>query len=243
LTISHTFNLRVFRTIAFLGAALCVAAGGCDSGERQSTVTRGISRSAPTVTREAPASRPGFDIHKVDWANVSLPGAVCGFRRPIHLHRHNAFVKAIPRRFPHLRANQRESGLPRGVAVYSGWTPVAYGDLDGRNGDEAGLAASCNNGGGTADGGLAYAWVIFKARKGTVSPLGIITARVQRPHELPTTLLIMVKRGRVKVREAWYGYWDGTCCPSGRATTTWTYSHGRLHAGAPVIIKRPSKHS
>lgn len=230
----------MYRTITLLGAVIsCVAASGCGSGKRESTVTREMPRTARTVTREAPASRPRFDMHKVDWANVTLPGAVCGFRRPIHLHRHNAFVKAIPRRFPDLRANQRESGLPSGVAVYSGWTRVAYGDLDGRKGDEAGLVASCNNGGGTAGGALAYAWVIFKAREDRLSPLGIVTARVQPGRELPTLLLIKIRRPKLEVREAWYGHRDGTCCPSGRAATTWTYSHGRLHAGAPVILKRP----
>jgi hypothetical protein len=234
----HTFTTRMNRSFALVVViAWCSAAGGCDSDSDKgaSTATREIPRKAPTVTRA------GFDIHKVDWANATLPGVVCGFRRPIHLHRREAFVKAIPARFPGLRANQRESHLPRGVAVYSGWTRTVYADLDGDGGDEAGLVASCNNGGGTGSGALAYAWVIFKARKGRVHPLGIVTPRVQRPHELPTTLLIKIKRGRVDVREFWYGYWDGTCCPSGRATTPWTYSGGRLAAGAATILKRPRK--
>jgi hypothetical protein len=232
LTISHNRGTRMFRRIAIIGVVIsAVAAGGCGN---EKTGSREIQRNASTGTH-------GFDIHKVDWANATLPGKVCGFRRPIHLRHREAFVKAIPPRFPDLRANQRESHLPRGVAVYSGWNRPVYGNLDGKPGDEAGLVASCNNGGGTGGGALAYAWVIFTGRDGKLSPVGIVTPRVQRRHELPTTLLIKIKHGEIGVREFWYGYWDGTCCPSGRATATWTYSDGRLHPGDAVILKRPRK--
>src|SRR5689334_15664095 len=91
-------------------------------------------------------------LHKIDWANVTLPGAVCAVGHPIHLHDHTAFLKERPRRWA------------RAVRVDAGWARLAYGRL-GRGGqDAAGLAVDCNNGGGTADGVLHYAWVIFTGR-------------------------------------------------------------------------------
>lgn len=122
----------------------------------------------------------------------------------------------------------------------SGWNPVVYGDVDGDGEDEAALVVGCNNGGGTAAGFLAYAQVIFTAGKTSPRVVGIITPQ-QRPNPkaLPTLLQVTIRRGTIVAREAWYGPSDGTCCPSGRSTTTWRSVNGSLSPVTTVVQKKP----
>ena len=118
---------------------------------------------------------------------------------------------------------------------------MVYGDLDGDGSDEAALAVSCSNGGGTAAGALAYVQVIFRAGPRYPVAVGVITARQQPKHVLPTLLTVTFGRGRVQVREAFYGRGDGTCCPSGRARSTWTYRNGKLRFVSSRVTRRPSR--
>jgi hypothetical protein len=193
------------------------------------TTGLGAVRSRPAV----PAS--AFDIHKVDWASVTLPGAACSASQPIRLHHGRAFVTPIPRRW------SRDSFLgKRGLTVDSGWDAVIFGDLEGSGQDDAGLAVNCNNGGGTADGALLYSWVIFSGRGGRLSVVGIVTPQVQPPEVLPTLIEIAIAPGRITAHEVFYGPDDATCCASGRATTIWTYAHRALRPGVPVVMRHPN---
>ena len=213
--------------------AVSLAVAGGDDQPRKPTAHR-----AATAQPERP---PASALRKVDWANVTLPGSVCAVSHPIHLHHRTAFLKEIPRRWAHHLSNQREVGLRPGVRVDAGWNRLSYGRLGGSGPEAAGLVVSCNNGGGTADGTLGYAWVIFTGREGNLNVVGIVTP--QGPHSpryLPSTITIAFKHGGIAAREFWYGHRDGTCCPSGRATTAWTYAAGRLHPGRTLITRRPT---
>jgi hypothetical protein len=173
---------------------------------------------------------PTVDIHKVDWANVSVPGSVCGATHSIRLHKRRAVV-----------ASRRWPSVPR-VTVEAGWNPVVYGNLDGVGQDEAALIVGCSNGGGTAAGFLVYAQVIFATAGKSLRVIGVVTPK--QPHNanrLPTLVTVRIRRGKVVAREAWYGANDGTCCPSGRTTTVWKYTRGELRAGRPRITQRPSR--
>lgn len=172
---------------------------------------------------------------------MTLP-SVCGGSRPIRLHRPSwavrpaegtALVTPIPRRWSQADFYGRHS-----LEVDTGWNPVVYGHLGGNAGDVAGLEFDCNNGGGTADGVLLYGWVIFSGLDSKLSVVGVVTARV-RPGTA-TPVMITIAPGRITSHEFFYGPSDPTCCASGRATTVWTYAHGRLHPGVPVITKRPA---
>jgi hypothetical protein len=179
-----------------------------------------------------------IDLHQVDWANVTLPGAVCGASHPIHVHRHLALV--VSHRWGKRWRSPAWPAWPR-VTVDSGWNPIVYGDLDGDGSDEAALGVGCSNGGGTADGYLAYAQVIFAAGKKSPQVIGIVTPQQRpNPNVLPTLLQVAIRRAKVVAHEAWYGPNDGTCCPSGRSTTTWKYANGRLRPVKTVVQKGPS---
>lgn len=151
-----------------LAAGLALVASGCDDEVRPKSV----------------------NLHEVNWADVTLPGSVCGTRHPIHLHRHRAVIVS--------------TRWGRRVTVGSGWNPVVYGDLDGDGKDEAALVADCNNGGGTAAGVLAYAQVIFTAAQNSPRVLGVVTPQSPRTYGAPL-LQVRIHRGKIVAHEAWYG--------------------------------------
>jgi hypothetical protein len=227
-----------------LPALAVLAVAGCGHGapalHAASRPVHRAHRGYLQVREPVYAHNRDLDLRKVDWREVTIPGRVCRARRPIHLHGGTAFLKTIPHRWARGLSLQPEEHLRSGVEVDAGWTPVRYGEVDGKRGDEAALPVDCNNGGGTADGVLRYAWVVYSRRHRALAPIGVVTARVRtRPHQLPTTLLPRIVHRAIVVREAWYGGRDGTCCPSGRAVTRWTYSRGGLHPGATRVTRRP----
>jgi hypothetical protein len=176
-----------------------------------------------------------IDLRKVGWGSVTLPGSVCGASEPIRLHHGSAFISPVPARF----SGDSFPGR-RGVTVDSPPDSVVFGDLEGSGRDYAGLAVNCNNGGGTADGVLLYAWVIFSGRGGRLSVVGTVTPQVQPSGQLPTQIEIAIKPARITASEFFYGPADETCCSSGRATTIWTYADRALMPGMPTITRRPN---
>ena len=117
---------------------------------------------------------------------------------------------------------------------------VVYGDLDGDGSDEVALIVQCNNGGGTADGQLAFVAVIYTS--GTHGPrvVGAVTPQVQGNLGDHVPLLeVSLRRGEVVSHEFFYGTADGTCCASGRATTIWKYARGKLRVASVKITKKP----
>jgi hypothetical protein len=198
-----------------------------------------LSGCSSVMPRRVAAYAPGrsIDLHQVDWAKVTLPASVCGASHPIRVRRHHAVV--VSHRWGRQWRSPAWPSWPR-VTVDSGWNPIVYGDLDGDGSDEGALVVGCNNGGRTADGFLAYAQVIFTAGKKSPEVIGIVTPQQSpNPNVLPTLLQVVIGRGKVVAHEAWYGPDDGTCCPSGRSTTTWKFIKGRLKAVKTVVQERP----
>jgi hypothetical protein len=178
-----------------------------------------------------------FDLHQVNWPNVALPGSVCGANHPIHLHHHVAVV--VSHRWGKHWRSASWPAWPR-VTVDGAWNPTVYGDLDGDGKDEAAVVVGCSNGGGTAAGFLAYAQVLFTAGKKSPRVIAILTPQQRpNPNVLPTLLQVTIRRGEVIAHEAWYGVNDGTCCPSGRSTTTWQYIGGKLKPVRTVVERNP----
>jgi hypothetical protein len=171
------------------------------------------------------------DVQLINWKNVTLPGGVCGSSRPIRpWHRSGSGAEA----FVHPDV---DSLWWNPVWVYS-WEKPVYGD--GR--DEAALSVICANGGGTADGQLAFSVVVFKAVGRALRVVGIVTP--QQPlttasGHVPILTTVKFERRHVIAAETWYGPYDGTCCGSGRAQTTWAYRGGRLHPLRTTVVRKP----
>src|SRR5579871_3156665 len=143
-------RMRRRRYLAILAlAGIAVAAAAL-------TLGRGPGRSSSWRSTPSETAASAAAFRHVNWGAVTLPGSVCRGSRPIHLHRGGAIA----------RATRPSDGLwhewPRIYVAEIGFHPT-YGMLGGR--PAVGLVVGCNNGGGTADGYMAYAAVIFLARR------------------------------------------------------------------------------
>jgi len=192
------------------------------------TTTSGSAAATTTTTT--------FDLHEVDWNNVAVPGASCMRAGPIQLHNGQALLLDPVNGHP----NVPGSNGPRYDRLEL-LSPVRYGPFERAGYDEALVSLYCNNNGGTASGALRYSIAVFSPGTGEPVSLGLITAQKQPRDVLPTLLSVRsIAPGTITVVEAWYGPRDLTCCPGGRAITTWTYRGGKLVPVATVITTMPS---
>jgi hypothetical protein len=174
----------------------------------------------------------------VGWANETLPGAVCKSRGPIQLRKHLAQIARTG------FGDVNSSGADPDLVLVSAAYRVTYGQLNGV-GSAAAVDVLCSNNGGTADGQIRFADVVFRGSASGVRQLGLITP--QQPDSANLSHLSHVPLlgkpkwvgGRIVVVEYWYGPSDPTCCASGRATTTWAYRAGKLTAVRTVVTRRP----
>jgi hypothetical protein len=176
-------------------------------------------------------------LQAVGWQNETLPGAACKAGSPIRLHNHVAQISHTG--FGDVNSSGSNPDLVQVAAAYD----VSYGQLGGV-GPAAAVDVVCSNNGGTADGQIRFAEVVFSGSATNARAVGLITP--QQPHQANVghvPLLGKVKwvNGRIVVAEAWYGPNDPTCCASGRATTTWAYRTGKLTAVHTVVTKRPTR--
>lgn len=182
------------------------------------------------------SAQTSLPLQAVGWPNETLPGAACKSASPIHLHHHVAQIKHTG--FGDVDSSGSDSDLVQVAAAYD----VTYGQLRGV-GPAVAVDVVCSNNGGTADGQIRFADVIFSGSATSVRPVGVITP--QQPHRpkashVPLIGKVKWDNGRIVVAEYWYGLNDPTCCASGRATTTWAYRTGKLTAVRTVVTKRPT---
>jgi hypothetical protein len=197
----------------------------CVTGKAFVAGLAGVLVTAVTLTGSARAS---LNLHRVDWGDVTLPASVCGMRNgPIHLHDYVAYGPSY-----------RWSGQWL-VEIDAGWNPVVYGNLGPHGTEAAALVVDCTNGGGTAGSVLAYAQVVFTSVGNSLRVVGVLRPQKQPHGQMPTLLTVTIRPGEVVAHEAFYGGMDATCCPSGRATTVWRYTSGRLVAGRPTVTRAP----
>jgi hypothetical protein len=181
-----------------------------------------------------PIWNPQLDLHKVDWQNATIPGG--WFLGPNQVKLTNGEATGVPTHIQFMGADEAEN-------VYGG-DRVVYGDLDGDGLAEAGVEVWID-GGGTAASQRAQGWIIFRAGPNGPVATKVIVPRMQPGNtwspnprnagHISYVSAIRILPGEVLAGELYYRPTDATCCPSGKATTTWTYTNGTLQAGRPVI--------
>jgi hypothetical protein len=190
---------------------------------------------AAVVAAVASAQRT-LPLQAVGWQNETLPGAACKANSPIRLHNHVAQISHTG--FGDVNSSGSNRDLVQVAAAYD----VTYGQLGGV-GPAAAVDVVCSNNGGTADGQIRFAEVVFSGSATDARAVGLITP--QQPHlakvgHVPLLGKVKWVNGRIVVAEYWYGPNDPTCCASGRARTTWAYRTGKLTAVGTVVTKRPA---
>jgi hypothetical protein len=220
------------RRRVFLAGAVGIVALSLISSAAVSHRDRGPS---PGTTRSSPAKGTDASAFRgANWSGATLPGAICRGSRPVHLRNGSAVA----------RLTRKSDGVwhtwPR---IYLTEQRVVYGSLAGHS--AAAINVGCNNGGGTADGYMAFADAIYLARPHeTPRLLGIV-----RPHIRPwggkanlASLVSVTFRGdELVAHEFFYGGPDGTCCASGRATSVWRFAHGSLTPLRTTITHKPGR--
>jgi hypothetical protein len=178
-----------------------------------------------------------LDLRTVDFGNIAAPGGSCLSASPIQLYDGLAYL-------PNREGNSGNpitfdpTERPYDQLVLS-LDPV-YGRLDAHGQETAAVGFLCDNNGGTADGQLLFSYAVYSGSSGRLRLIGLITPRQQLPAEHVTLLDgLAIHAGRITVEENWYGGDDGTCCPSGRAVSTWIYKDGRLVPQRTRIIAWP----
>jgi hypothetical protein len=175
-------------------------------------------------------------LQAVGWQNETLPGAACKANSPIRLHNHVAHISHTG--FGDVNSSGSNRDLVQVAAAYD----VTYGQLGGV-GPAAAVDVVCSNNGGTADGQIRFAEVVFSGLATNARAVGLITP--QQPHRAKVSHVPLLGKakwvnGRIVAAEYWYGPNDPTCCASGRASTTWAYRTGKLTAVRTVVTKRPA---
>jgi hypothetical protein len=184
-------------------------------------------------------SQPTTDLHQVDWGNVTIPGG--WFRGPASVKLHDGTAKGVPTTIPNPLTNTNNETEEVSAAP----DQVVYGDLDGDGRDEAAMYVLVNPV-GVAAADRAAGWVVFRGGSNGPEVIGVATPRVHpyntwdpegKDAHIPLLKSAEIQRDRVVVQEFYYQSSDATCCPSGRATTTWSFSNGGLAPGTPQVTQ------
>jgi hypothetical protein len=154
--------------------------------------------------------------------DAMVPGTYCGAPSVVHLSHSDGW------------ATSSQWGQ---VELSTGDQGVVYGDLLGNGSKDGAVDVACTTGGGTSSSVLADEYAVFDYTSGSPKLIGAITP--QQPSDTdahpPFFESVTIRSGRIVANEHWFRSADLTCCPSGRATTTWTYHDGQLTPGKPAV--------
>lgn len=179
---------------------------------------------------------PKQAIRTVDWNSTGVPASICGGAGFVTLHGGDGLVSSAL--WPDAWQGGDPAVLPNQVAI-SVSPVVEYGDVDGDGYEDAAVSIWCTNGGGTAAGQLTNGLALFSDATGDLELLGTISTSRPTTSHVPYFSSTHIARGSVTVTERWYGPVDGTCCPTGRARTVWTYNGQGFVMGETDIIAKP----
>jgi hypothetical protein len=163
----------------------------------------------------AELSAPPAAFRAADWKTLVVPNAACSTSHSVRLVGGSA--TAASRHWP---------GVSR-VELYL--AAETYGELGAQS--AAAVDLWCSSPGGMADDQLANVWLVYTSDAGQLRLVGVISARA--PARAPGTHVsllgaISFRGDSIVAAESWYKPSDPTCCPSGRAASTWSYANGAL---------------
>jgi hypothetical protein len=211
--------------ISLIGGA-CATTGGSSSVESTQVASATPLRNLRSCSNSTPN-----DIRCQDWNNIVVPASVCNAKGTVRLREGKSSVYSDA--WPEYDSVEVVAGSEDDEPE------VVYGDLDQDGHEEALLALWCTNGSGTASGQLGQGWVVFRLAD-RLRPVGEILPRTAGDGR-PTYIggVHPTSAGLIVTTEYWYGRHDMTCCPRGRARTTWQYKGGRVSHVATVITRQP----
>ena len=192
--------------------------------------------SAPATAAAGPPGSQDRGAAAFDWKNITVPGDACLSQSPIELVNGAALIPDEVRGRPVGGSGPRYDHLGE-------FEQPTFGDFEGQTSTamavDAAVPLGCDNNGGTADGALLYSIAVFSVGSGAQRSVGLITPHQQTAGNLPTLLSnVTMTPGQITITELWYGPDDPTCCPSGKAQTTWRYAGGSLtYAGTRIVTQ------
>lgn len=179
------------------------------------------SSSQPPPPRSTPATPP-LNLSAIDWRNATIPADLCDSSGWAAMHDGEANIPD-----------------PAGGYFIYGLTedsPV-YGDLTADGNDEVGLKVFCVPEGAGGAAVFSQGFLILEGSTGRIQLIGTVTAAYENEptSAAPAVNTITISPGQVTSDELFYVDVDPTCCPSGSATTTWTYTDGTLRPDKTTV--------
>lgn len=202
--------------IAVLSALLVTA---CSDVKTAPQITASSTVILPTMsapTSGDPAAPVTFHTPTSDagWSNIPVTARFCGIENSVQLSGGEASSQSSKWGSIHVFV------FPENI------------QLEGVSGPLVAKKAMCDNGGGTAAGNLAYAYLLFASDERTTRVLAELPAQQPTLGEHPTMVNSITGSGETfTVDEAWFRLNDANCCPSGAARTVWRVTD----AGADVV--------
>lgn len=190
--------------------------------------TAGSSASSPSPAPSKRASTPAApsgprvpaDLRRVNWLDINVSGEFCD----------------VPRRVTLRKGGATADSTTHGRVHLGTWEDPTYADVQGDASPEAILVVGCDNGGGTADGQIAFAAQVFGRVGGRLTQLGTLPTQYEGRSHATLIAKITGKRGRIVVDESWYRENDLTCCATGVAETTWRLRGSIWVPGRPRVV-------
>lgn len=216
--------------------ALTTRCGSAPSVSRKTSTT-----TSPTTSTELATTTTTQSLQSISWSSVTVPSAVCpGLAQP---------VKLTPT--TEVTGTFGEATIPAPAGHSFGTaddfiqeSETLYGSL-GPGENIAALNVWCSNTGGTVDGQIQNSLVIYTWVSGQLTVLSTLTP--QQPPEGGSHVSgfdtsaggITISTGAITTQEAFYGPQDFTCCPTGRATTVWTFN-GHTFSPSTTVQVQPT---
>ena len=220
---------------AVIAVLLASCGGGSSSPHSTSPHASPTTSTQPATTTTTTTQ----SLQSVAWTNVTVPAEVCpGLSQPVMLTATSG-----------LSAPYGSATIPAPVGHQFG-TPddlveedaVFYGPLEPAE-NAAALYVWCSNTGGTADGQIQNSLVVYSWVSGQLSVLSTLTppqlghGGSHVPYFDESAGGVTISTGSITTKEVFYGGQDATCCPSGRATTVWTFNGHAFSPSTTVVVQ------